>query len=81
MAEVTLVAGLVPDEGALDVALRGHRPEAQAGIVADQGAVELPLGLLRVQGLIEDGQHAAEEARQHEVEDHVEQQDLSWNGD
>lgn len=76
VTEIALVAGLVPDEGALDVALGWHRSEAQTRVAADQGAVELPLGLLIVQRLIEYGEHAAEEGRQYRVEYHVEQQDL-----
>lgn len=76
VTEIALVAGLVPDEGALDVALWWHRSEAQSRIAADQGALELPLGLLIVQRLIEHGEHAAEEGRQYRVEYYVEQQDL-----
>ena len=79
VAVVALVAGLVPDEGALDVALWWHRPETQSGVVADQRAFQLPFRLIGVQRLVEHGQHAAEEACQHDVKDHVEQQDLSWN--
>lgn len=77
MKVIAFIAGLVPNQSALDVAFGWHRPETETGVAADQRVVQLPLRRVRVQRLIEHSQHCAEEARQDGIENHVEQQDLS----
>lgn len=72
------VAAPVPDDAAGD--LWRHGPEAQARVGADDGAVELPLGLARVQQL-QEGPHAdSHEHRQRRVEREVEDEDFVCKG-
>lgn len=74
---ITLIAGLIPDQCTFDVAFRRHRPKTETRVAADQRVVQLPLGRVRIQSLVEHSQHRAEEAGQDGIENYVEQQDLS----
>lgn len=68
------VIPLVPDHAAGDLWRR--RPEAQAGVGADDAALQLPHGLPVVQEL-EEGPHAdGDKDGQRGVEDEVEQGDF-----